>query len=242
MTSATKTESIPLYARIRESLRDDIEKKVLAPGQKIPSEDELAVRFGVSRMTARQGINDLIDEGLLYRRHGVGTFVAQRLLERDHSRLTSFMESARLQGIDVSITVLIADILPAKLHVSKALGLREGELVIHVKTLRRAGGIPITVHDAHIPYRLFPQLLQEDLEARPLWECIEGYGYHIKRAVQRLEAREADEEVAGLLEMDLGAPILFKERTVYSDDGAAVEFTYCYNRGDRYSLTVTLNR
>jgi GntR family transcriptional regulator len=238
----TKTETLPQYARIRDSLREDIQNKVLTPGQKIPSEDELAVRFGVSRMTVRQGIGDLIDEGLLYRRHGVGTFVALRGLERDHTRLTSFLESARHQGIEASVTVLIADILPAKLHVSKALGLREGELVIHIKTLRQAGGLPVTVHDAHVPYRLFPQLLQEDLEARPLWDCIEAFGHPIKRAVQRLEAREADEDVAALLQMEVGAPILYKERTVFSDDGTPVEFTYCYNRGDRYSLTVTLNR
>jgi GntR family transcriptional regulator len=145
-------------------------------------------------------------------------------------------------GIEASISVLIADILPAKLHVSKALGLREGELVIHIKTLRRAAGLPVTVHDAHIPYRLFPQMLQEDLEARPLWECMESYGYTIKRAVQRLEAREADEDIAALLDMEIGAPILYKERTVYADDGTPIEFTYCYNRGDRYSLTVALNR
>jgi GntR family transcriptional regulator len=238
----TKTETLPQYARIRDSLREDIQNKVLMPGQKIPSEDELAVRFGVSRMTVRQGIGDLIDEGLLYRRHGVGTFVALRGLERDHSRLTSFLESARRQGIEASVSVLIADILPAKLHVSKALGLREGELVIHIKTLRQADGVPVTVHDAHVPYRIFPQLLQEDLEARPLWDCIEAYGYPIKRAVQRLEAREADEDVAALLQMEVGAPILYKERTVFADDGTPVEFTYCYNRGDRYSLTVTLNR
>ncbi len=242
MPNTARVDALPLYARIRESLREDIEHKVLTPGQKIPSEDELAVRFGVSRMTVRQGIGDLIDEGLLYRRHGVGTFVAQRLLERDHSRLTSFLEGARQQGIETSVTVLIADILPAKLHVSKALGLSEGELVIHIKTLRRVEGLPITVHDAHIPYRLFPLMLQEDLEARPLWDCMEACGYQIKRAVQRLEAREAEEDIAALLEMEVGAPILYKERTVYADDGTPVEFTYCYNRGDRYSLTVTLNR
>ena len=67
-------------------------------------------------------------------------------------------------------------------------------------------------------------------------------GYRVKSAVQKLEAREADEELAQLMEIEEGAPILYKERTVYADDGTPVEFTYCYNRGDRYSLTVTLYR
>ncbi len=237
-----KSDGIPLYVQIRKSLREDIINKVLVPGQKIPSEDELAAQFGVSRMTVRQGISDLIDEGLLYRRHGVGTFVAQPHLERDHTRLTSFIESAKKEGMDVRVEVLIADILPAKLKAARSLALNEGDLVIRVKTLRFVAGLPITVHDAYIPYKLFPQLLQEDLESNHLWDILESYGFRVKRAIQRLEAREADEEIARLLEVDEGSPILYKERTVYLDDGTPVEFTYCYNRGDRYRLTVQLDR
>jgi GntR family transcriptional regulator len=242
MSVLNKSEGIPLYTQIRKSLRDDITNKVLAPGQKIPSEDELAAEFGVSRMTVRQGISDLIDEGLLYRRHGVGTFVAQPHFERDHSRLASFVESAKEDGIDLNIRVLIADILPAKLKVAQSLSLQEGDLVVRVKTLRYVADIPITVHDTYVPYRQFPQLLQEDLEAHHLWEIFDSYGFRVKRAVQRLEAREADEEVAQLLQVDEGFPILYKERIVFLDDGTPVEFTYCYNRGDRYSLTIVLNR
>lgn len=242
MTLLSKVEGIPLYVQIRESLRQDISEHILEPGQKLPSEDELAVKYGVSRMTVRQGILDLIDEGLLYRRHGIGTFVAQPLVERDHTGLSNFFESSKQKGIEASMQVLIADILPARLKVAKALKLKEGELAIRIKTLRFADGIPVTVHDAYVPYKLFPQLLQEDLEARHLWDYFEIYGHRVKRAVQRLEAREADEELANLLEVEVGSPVLYKERTVYSDDGSPVEFTYCYNRGDRYSLTVTINR
>jgi DNA-binding GntR family transcriptional regulator len=242
MAALTKTDGTPLYVQIRKSLRDDITNHALTPGQKIPSEDELATRFGVSRMTVRQGIADLIDEGLLYRRHGIGTFVAQPHFVRDHSRLTSFVETASEEGLDLAIRVLIADILPAKLKVARSLSLNEGDLVVRVKTLRNVEAQPITVHDAYVPYKLFPQLLQEDLESHHLWYYFESYGHHVKRAIQRVEAREADDEIAGLLEIDEGAPILYKERTVYLDDGTPAEFTYCYNRGDRYTLTVILNR
>ncbi|MCU0488300.1 MAG: GntR family transcriptional regulator [Anaerolineales bacterium] len=242
MTLLNKVEGIPLYVQIRESLRKEIEDHVLTPGQKLPSEDELAGKYGVSRMTVRQGIIDLIDEGLLYRRHGVGTFVSQPQVARDHTGLTNFFESAQQKGIEASMQVLIADILPARLRVAKALNLNEGELAIRIKTLRLANGIPVTIHDAYVPYKLFPQLLQDDLEARHLWYYMELYGHRVKKAVQRLEAREADEELAQLLGIEVGAPVLYKERTVFSDDGTPVEFTYCYNRGDRYSLTVTLYR
>jgi GntR family transcriptional regulator len=242
MMVISKNNGIPLYVQIRNTLREDIVNKVLAPGQKLQSEDELATRFGVSRMTVRQGISDLIDEGLLYRRHGVGTFVAQPHLERDHTRLTSFVESAKEEGLEIDIQVLAADILPAKLKVARSLAINEQDLVMRVKTLRFVSALPINVHDSYVPYKLFPHLLQENLEAHNLWEIFEASGMRVKRAVQRLEAREADEEIAGLLDMEEGAPILYKERTIYLDDGRPVEFTYCYNRGDRYSLTVALDR
>ena len=242
MILLNKIEGIPLYVQIRESLRQEIEQKKLLPGQKLLSEDELASRYGVSRMTVRQGISDLIEEGILYRRHGVGTFVAQPQVVRDHTGLSNFFESAKLKGIEASMRVLIADILPARLKVAKSLALMEGELALHIKTLRYADGIPVTIHDAYVPYKLFPQLLQEDLESKHLWDFMEKYGYRVKRAVQRLEAREADDEISQLLDIEVGSPILYKERTVYADDGTPVEFTHCYNRGDRYSLTVTLYR
>ncbi|MCE1252640.1 MAG: GntR family transcriptional regulator [Anaerolineae bacterium] len=242
MVSFTKVEGISRYAQIREALRQEINAKRLLPGQKLPSEDELAAQFGVSRMTVRQGISDLLDEGLLYRKHGVGTFIAQPQIARDHSRLSNFFESSLANHVEAAMRVLVSEILPAKLKIGKALALEEGDLVIHIKTLRSANGIPVTVHDAYVPYKLFPRLLKEDLVSHHIWDYMGQYGYPVKRAVQRLEAREADEKLSKLLGIEAGAPTLYKERTVYAEDGTPVEFTYCYNRGDRYSLTVTLSR
>src|SRR5574342_793022 len=85
MAELIRTEGIPIYIQIRETLRGEIARDVLKRGEKLLSEQELASRFGVSRMTVRQSIAELIDEGLLYRRHGVGTFVALPHLERDHT-------------------------------------------------------------------------------------------------------------------------------------------------------------
>jgi GntR family transcriptional regulator len=241
----TSTEGIPHYVRIRESLREQIASGLLERGQKLPAEDELASQFGVSRMTVRQGIADLIDDGLLYRRHGVGTFVAFPHIERDHSRLTNFFESSINKGVQARACVLAVEVLPAKQKVAKALEMEEGELVIQIKTLRYADEIPVTVHDAYIPHKIFSGLLKDnliELEVGHLWTIFESFGYRVKSAVQKLEAREADEETARLMEIEVGAPILYKERTVYTDEGMPVEFTYCYNRGDRYSLTVTLHR
>jgi GntR family transcriptional regulator len=217
----------------------------LERGQKLPSEDELATRYGVSRMTVRQGISDLIDDGLLYRRHGVGTFVALPHVERDHTRLTDFFENSNIKGIRTKASILNIEINPVESKIAEALSLEKGELIIHIKSIRFADDVPVTLHDAYIPHKLFAELIKDDLnslEIQHLWSLFENLGVRVKNAVQRVEARGADQEIARLMQTEVGAPILYKERTVFADDGTPVEFTYCYNRGDMYSLTVTLNR
>ena len=245
MVAFSNAEGVPLYVKIRENLREAIKRGEYKQGEKLPSEDELAIKYGVSRMTVRQGIMDLIDEGLVYRRHGVGTFVALPHLERDHSRLTNFFESAAKNGINVSARILTMEVIPAKQKIASELHIEEGDSVIHIKTLRYTEDVPVTVHDAFIPHKLFAPILTRDLktlESQHLWTILESYGYRLKRAVQRLEAREAGEEISELLNIYSNAPILYKERTAYADDGTPIEFIFCYNRGDMYSLTVTLER
>ena len=242
MAELIRSEGIPIYVQIRETLRGEITSQVLKRGEKLPSEQELASQFKVSRMTIRESIEDLVDEGLLYRRHGVGTFVAYPHLQRDHTRLTSFFDKAENDGIQIRATLLNKDVLTAKPKIAHALDLPVGSKVIRVKTLRFADNVPLTVHDAYVPHILFACILDENLEVQHLWTLFEKSGYKVKRAIQRLEAREATKDIAHLLKIKEGAPILFKERTVYADDGTPVEFTYCYNRGDIYSLTVALER
>ncbi len=238
----TITERVSLYIQIRETLREQIKQGDLKPGQKLPSEGELAAQFGVSRMTARQGISDLINEGLLYRRRGIGTFVAQFHVERDHNRLTGFFDATQAEESEFEFRLLCREVVPAKLMIAKALALQEGEPAIRIKTLRLAHGVPVTMHDEYVPYKLCPALLQEDLGRRSAWQVLETYGYRVKHAVQVVEAKPADAETAKLLEMKKGAPILYKQRTILAEDGTPLELTLCYNRGDRYLLKMTLSR
>lgn len=240
VSTLTKTEGVALYVQIREALRQQVKNGQLEPGQRLPAEDELAAQFGVSRMTVRQGITDLIDEGVLYRRRGVGTFVTQFHIERDHNKLTNFLETAQAEGFEAEVRLLSREVVPAKIVVAKALALYETEPVIRILTQRLANGVPITIYDEYVPYKLCPQLLQEDMRSRPAWQILESYGYTIKRAVQRIEARLADADIAGLLGIEENAPVLHKHRVVLNEDGAPVELILCYNRGDSYSVKMTL--
>ena len=136
--------------------------------------------------------------------------------------------------------MLSREVVPARMTVAKALALQETEPVIRIQTLRLANGVPITVYDEYVPYRLYPQLMQEDLRSRPAWQILESHGHTIKRAVQRVEARLADTDIANLLEIEENAPILYKHRVIMSEDGAPVELILCHNRGDSYSVIMTL--
>lgn len=242
MTPQTKTEGVALYVQVRETLRDQIRSGVLKPGQKLPSEEDLAAKFGVSRMTVRRGISDLADMGLLYRRRGIGTIVTQFHLERDHNKLTDFFETARAEGFEADVQLLDREIVPAKLATAESLGLQESEPLIRIQTLRLANGVPFTIYDEYVPYKLSPELLTDDLHSQAAWQILEQQGYVIKFAVQRVEARLADADIAELLDMDEDAAILFKNRVIYAEDGTPIELILCYNNGNMYSSKMILVR
>ena len=242
MTTLNKTEGVALYVQVRETLRDQIKTGILELGQKLPSEDELAAQFGVSRMTVRQGVSDLTDEGLVYRRRGIGTFVAQFHVERDHNKLTDFFETARAEGFEAEIKLLGREVVPAKLMIANELALQENEPVIRIQTLRLANDVPVTIYDEYVPYKLRHELLTEDLQSRTAWQILEQSGLVIRRAVQKIEARLADEQIAKLLNVEVDSPILFKNRIIYADDGTPVEVILCHNHGNIYSAKMILLR
>jgi len=238
----SKIPGVPLYVQIREAVRREITDGDLQPGERIPSEDELGTRFGVSRMTVRKAIADLIQDGLLYRSHGVGTFVTQVQIDRDHTRLTDFFESAQEQGLEATASLLSRERIRANPKVAQALALEEGEEILRIGSLRSLDGEPITLHYAHVPAKLATDLPTEEFLYHSVWLLIENRNsLKVKRAVEHLEAQLADRALARLLQIERGAPVLYKERTVFAEDGTPVEYEECYNRGDRYRCSVILH-
>ncbi|HBO34846.1 MAG TPA: hypothetical protein DD636_08980 [Anaerolineaceae bacterium] len=243
MDSLNNLTGIPQYIRIREELRGRILSGDLSRGSKLPSEEELSTSYGVSRMTLRQSMSDLVDEGLLYRKHGVGTFVALQHFARDHSYLQNFFENSRQSGLLVDEKILEMSVVPARFQVAKALELAEGDQVIRLKTLRIVEGNPVTIHEAFFSFEKFSDFVENNIEtlSKDLLAFYESKGFKVRRGIQRLDARAAEPEVAVLLEMEIGAPVLYKERTLYTEEGIPVEFLYCHNRGDLYSVTFNLS-
>ncbi|MCB0214581.1 MAG: GntR family transcriptional regulator, partial [Anaerolineae bacterium] len=185
------------------------------------------------------------DEGLIYRKHGLGTFVSNSNVERDHRRLTNFFESCRRGGKVPGAKIIRFETIAASQPVAEALNIDPGDAVIRITTLRTMNGKPVTLHDAQLPLALFPQLKTaqpEDLglDSRHVWELIQSYGYALSYVTERLEAQLADEALAEILDVTPGSPILYGARVLYAADGTPLKYADCYNRGDKVSLTVNL--
>ncbi|HAL62256.1 MAG TPA: GntR family transcriptional regulator [Chloroflexi bacterium] len=225
---------VPLYYRIREDLRELIDSGQLKPGDQLSSERELSKQYGVSSITVKRGVLDLVRDGLLYRVPGKGTFVSQPKMERDLSRLTSFTEEMLHHGLKPNSRVLEARIIPASGSVAKNLDLPPGEKIIALERLRFANGEPLMLEKTFLPHRLFPDLLSEDLATQSLYHFITvRYGVSLAKARETLEPVIINDKEAHNLAVEAGAPGLLLELVAYTDNGRPVEYTKAIVRGDR---------
>ncbi len=223
------------HGQIEEWLADAIAAGRLAPGARMPAEHDLAAWLGVSRMTLRHALATLARRGLVARsvgRNG-GTFVAERKLEQDRTRLAGFSEQLRRHGMVAGARVLSARERPARPATAAALGLAEGDQVYEIRRVRLADGRPIAVEHSAFPAALVPGLLQCRLDGS-LYELLEErYGQRPHRARESLEPVTAGVREAEALDVAEGAPLLLVERIAWAQAGHPVEFARDLFRGDR---------
>jgi GntR family transcriptional regulator len=232
---------LPPYAQIERRLEALIESGALQPGDRLPSERELAMRVGVSRLTARAALASLAQRGLLERGVGRrGTFVARPRLTYDLRNFAGFTEMARRQGLAPGAEVLHAREQPAPEVVARELALDPGDPVYEVVRLRSAAGEPLTLEHTWIPATPFPELLSHDLTGSIYAVMHDAYDRGPVRAVERLEATVAVEREAGVLGVAPGAPLMLVTRVAYAEDGTPVEFARDHHRGDRAHFVAEL--
>lgn len=220
------------HVAVREYVRDLLTGA--EPGTPAPSERELVQRFRVARMTVRQAMDALVGEGLLERVPGRGTFVAQPRSEV--GRLTSFTEDMTRRGLLAESQTLIARREKAGPGVARALGLTEGDPVIHWKRLRRADGVPMCLEDAYLSEILLPGFLQSGMPTS-LYAALERRGLRPTWAEDSIQADTATVEEARHLEIAPAAPVLRISRRAVSHD-KSVEVSRTVFRGDRFTAWV----
>jgi GntR family transcriptional regulator len=239
MQQLNPRSKLPLYHQLYEILKESILGGVFQPGEMIPAESELIERYGVSRTTVRQVLGILVNEGLVYRQRGRGSFVAHQTLEEGLSRIISFTEDMKRRGFNPETQVLFADVIPAPPQIADKLRITPGEELARIRRLRLADGEPICIEDSHLLYRLFPGIERADL-SRSLEEETHAHGVRWSRAVQTIRAVQAEREVAKLLAVPAKSAVLLIERVSYTQDDQPAEFLRVHYRGDRYSLHTEL--
>lgn len=228
---------LPLHQQLYDILRGRILAGQWKVGEMIPAEPELVEQFGVSRTTVRQVLERLVQEGLIVRRQGRGTFVKEPTLEQGLVRLVSFTEDMRQRGLTPGTQVLSQQLVTASQELAAKLNIAPGAELAHLRRLRLANGEPMSIEESYLIHEHCPGVLQEDYAANPLRETLEvKYGIQIVRARQVIRATAASKEQARLLGMAHRSPLLSIERISYSQYDDPVELLYIDYRADRYSL------
>lgn len=237
MDRINRTSKLPLYHQLYEILRGDILHGRWQPGDVLPPESELVKRYQISRSTVRQVLDMLVNEGLIYRQRGRGTFVAHPTLEQGLVRIVSFTQDMRQRGCKPGTEVLFSGLVPAPEDIAKKLEIEPGEELARLDRLRLADGEPMSIEESHLVHRYCPGVLEGDYAANSLREALErDHSIRLIRAKQVIRAVPAPSKLAGLLSIPSKSALLFIERISYSQQDVPVEFLRIYYRADRYSL------
>jgi len=232
----------PLYEQLKDIIKQKILTGELKPGEALPGERQLMDTYKVSRVTVRQALSELVNEGLLYRRHGKGTFVAPRRIERPLARLLGIAEELALEGMQIEIKVIKTDAVDPTVEIRKELQLRKGETVFLVTRLIIAEQQPLLLDHSYFPSSIGQLLQNLDLSRDLIYTQLELYGYKIHHAEQRIGAGRASREEAKHLKCNAGSPVLVVKRTTYVEGGLPIVFSHTIYRGDRYEYRVNLQR
>ena len=212
----------------------------LTVGDAIPSERQLGLDLGVSRLTVRAALDELVREGYLVRRRGAGTFVAAPKVAKGND-ITSFSDDMRARGLTPASRTLDLRVVPAGARLGRMLHVSPSEPVLAVKRLRLADGEPMAIELLHVRESLVPGLTARDLELSSFYELlVSRYEIAIVGGTQTVEPTVTNEEESSALGVPLHSPALLFERITRAATGDVVEFTSSTYRGDRYRLVTEL--
>ena len=243
MLTLSRDLPVPLYHQVKTSILSRIETGQWRPGDRLPSEDELAERFKVSKITVRQALRELAQLGHIRREQGRGTFVQRPPLVEGPRQLTSFSEEMRRQGVQARSEVLEQGIVPASADVASTLGLGEEEPVFRLHRLRLADGDPMGVQTAYIPAFLVPRIEDIEFSRSSLYDVLSGHYNLVPASAHETHfAFGVGADDAALLHVEAGAPVMGTELVARLADGRALEYVRSVMRADRYKIVLDLVR
>lgn len=229
----------PLYLQLQRRIADAIASGRLAPGDSLPPERDMASMTGLSRVTVRRAVQDLVASGQLVQRRGSGTFVARKVerLEQALSMLTSFTEDMARRGRSVESRWIGRGLFAPAPEEVMALGLGSADRVARLERVRLSDGVPLAIERASLSQQVLPR--PEAVEGS-LYDVLQARGLRPVRAVQRISATNLGAEDAAFLQVAPGVAGLRIERISYLPSGQVIEFTRSLYRGDAYDFAVEL--
>jgi GntR family transcriptional regulator, N-acetylglucosamine utilization regulator len=237
MSAIYRNSPLPRYYQLKEILRESVCSGEWQPGDLIASERELSETYGISRMTARQAITDLVNEGLLYREQGKGTFVSERKIRQQLCSLSGFTEDILARGQRPDTRVLSAGMCPADGATAEKLRIDAGTPIFRLQRLRLADGEPLASEVSHIRFEGCEQLVAEDLAHHSLYRVLEThYGIPLVEADQEVEAGLAGDELGPLLNISAASPVLCTRRVSYAERNQPIEYARAVYCGHKYTL------
>ena len=224
------------YRTIERSLRERIAR--LRPGDALPSDSALCAEFGVSRMTARNAMHRLAEEGLVVRLPGRGSYVAEPPAHRRADRLLSFSSEMRRLGRAPGSIIVAREIRPAWPAAAADLGLHEGEPIVYLRRVRQADDEPIALETTLLIGATSPAVMAADLRRESLHAVLASAGRGLRRGTATVSAAAASAEDARLLGVAPGDPMLVERRIIVDAQGHPVEATESRYPAERYAIDV----
>lgn len=236
-------EGIPRHIQISDWLREQIESNQFKPEEKLPSENDLAKKFQVSRVTVRRALQSLENESFIFRCQGLGSFVSENRTSHNLVKLTDFNEDMAAAGIDASSVVKNFGVADAPERVRDILALDPGAKVLQIDRLRLGNQQAVAFDTTWLPL-FYGQLLdQSKLHDRTIYSILENeYDIPIEKGTYRLTAESADERLALELNVAPNTPLFLIERTTYTIREKPLYYQKRYYRNDRVAYEMTLER
>lgn len=237
-----KNSPSPIYHQLEEEIKGAIQSLELVPGEMIPSEKEYTEKYGISRMTVRQAISNLVNGGYLYRQRGKGTFVAEQKLEPPLQGLTNFTEDMISRGLKPSTRVISFTEVKADHELAAKLEVEAGTAIFELERVRLADRLPMAYEKLYIP-KDHALDLTEEIAVSAIHDYVEKkFGLKIQHGKQVIEAAIAQKKEAEMLGVADASPVLLIERRSTLETNQPFAVVKSVYRADRYTFKINLKR
>ncbi len=235
-------KKVPLYIQIENIIKSKILSGEIKEGDRLPPENVLSKQFNVSPLTIRQALSFMVEEGVLDRKPGIGTIVKKNPYEKITLGLSGKIDELLSLGLDTETKSLCSEVIQGFEKPVHYLKLNPTDLIYFVEKLRYWKAIPVMVVDEYVPYSLVAPFIKNKKSKLSLYSILtQRKGVILKEAVQTIESSTADQRIANLLQIEMGSPLFYIERTFFEKSGLPVLFQINFTRAEYFKFSVHLS-